>query len=225
MSFHVSETSQKVRGIISSNPEWQKHLDHSVYEKLGRDPLEPLLFSGNPKAGLAILGRDPGKDEIKLQTPLIGAAGKTLRKGLFEYFVGGEPKDIADYRKVEDHVFFVNTVPYKPKGNLPWAKSLQDALAPEISKLLVEYWRGDVLFCLGTQAWNWFSLNMMKEPVAVASTEELFSKEFSVALTRPGAQGKSQKQIRVFVLPHPSPLNIRWKKRFPEILKSRLKEI
>lgn len=213
----VQKSAQKVRTIISSKSEWCAHLDSPVYEKLGRDPLEPLLFSGNPSAKLAILGRDPGKDEIKLQTPLIGAAGKTLRKGLFECFLGGTAQTLEDYRQVEEHVFFINTVPYKPKGNLPWAKDLQAALAPEISGILTNLWKGEVLFCLGTHAWNWFSQNMMKTPAVVASTEELFDREFSTTV--------GNKKVRVFALPHPSPLNIKWKKRFPEILKARLRSL
>jgi uracil-DNA glycosylase len=50
-------------------------IDAEAYARAGRDPLEPLLGSGDLASPIGFLGRDPGRDEVRRMQPLIGAGG------------------------------------------------------------------------------------------------------------------------------------------------------
>lgn len=50
-------------------------IDTPIYEKAGKDPLQPILFAGSLTAPPCVFGRDLGKDEVAAGQPLIGAGG------------------------------------------------------------------------------------------------------------------------------------------------------
>ena len=67
-------------------------IDEPVYRRAGRDPKEPILFAGDLKAPLCIVGRDLGKDEVAAGQPLFGAAGRLVRLGILSTW--GQPKGL-----------------------------------------------------------------------------------------------------------------------------------
>jgi uracil-DNA glycosylase len=121
-----------------------------------------------------------------------------------------------------------NTVPFKPPGNKAYAESIRARFRPFVAELLAEFWRGDQVITLGTEAFRWF------EPYAEggrfgedAGTDARFEATFACRLPLSAAAKDSPrfKTVAVRPLPHPSPLNRRWYSRFPEMLARRLEEV
>ncbi|MEP6753994.1 MAG: uracil-DNA glycosylase, partial [Chthonomonadales bacterium] len=40
-------------------------IDREIYSRFDKDPLEPIAFAGNPRAQVAFLGRDLGRQEVE----------------------------------------------------------------------------------------------------------------------------------------------------------------
>lgn len=196
-------------------------VDTPVYERAGRDPLTPVLYAGSLDAPVCVFGRDLGKDEVAAGQPLIGAGGRLVRAGLYKAEHGESPP--ASDRRLESVlglVLLTNTVPYKPPDNKAYASSVKERFRPFLAELLVDHWRGHRLITLGTEAFQWFA-PYADEP---GDFEAFWAKEdrYESALACTVATETGRKPISLLPLPHPSPLNQRWYKKFPELLALRL---
>ena len=177
------------------------------------------------------MGRDLGKDEVAAGEPLIGAAGRLVRRGVLAAWgepkrPGGPPADDPQLREALHHVLLTNTVPYKPPGNKAYAESVRRRFRPFLERLLVDHWKGRHLITLGTEAFQWFAPYADEaEFAARGNSEQRFESAFPCRLPRPLRPTADAKEITVFPLPHPSPLNRRWYDRFPAMLADRLAEV
>jgi uracil-DNA glycosylase len=177
------------------------------------------------------VGRDLGKDEVAAGQPLIGAAGRLVRLGVVTAW--GDPADPRPEASSEPplqealkHVVLTNTVPYKPPGNKAYAESVRRRFRPFLERLLVEHWQGRHLITLGTEAFQWFAPYADEAELAArGNSEHRFESAFSCRLPGGQSAGGHAKDITVFPLPHPSPLNRRWFDKFPAMLADRLAEV
>ncbi len=203
-------------------------IDREAYERHGKDPTEPVLFAGNLDAPVAILGRDLGKDEVAVGQPLVGAGGRLVRVGIYEW-KHGEPPPRSD-RKIEsalDLALLANTVPYKPPGNKAYPERIKARFRPFVAELLVDHWTGDRLLTLGTEAFQWFAPYADPDEMAElwARGNRYESAELDCELTVEIGGKTRKKKVRVGPLPHPSPLNQRWFGVFPALILQRLRAV
>ena len=86
-------------------------LDLPIYEAAKKEPTEPILYAGNLESQICFFGRDLGRDEVAAGQPLIGAAGKLVRQGFYQFFA---PKKSSYPRGVTNSLLqgFVNQ--YRP---------------------------------------------------------------------------------------------------------------
>ena len=199
-------------------------IDLGAYERVGRDPLEPLIGGGSLDAPIGFFGRDPGRDEITYMEPLIGAAGQLVRAGVHRAIYGTAPADFEASRTVAEHVFFSNTVPYKPLGNKAWSMAVKRRFRDVIASYLVDHWKGRDLITLGNVAFDWFGIDRPREERArlksFFAAEARYETSLEVVVSSP--LSGQQRVLLLHPLPHPSPLNATWYKRFPSLLKRRL---
>jgi uracil-DNA glycosylase len=199
-------------------------IDVPVYERAGRDPKRPVLCAGTLDAPLCVFARDLGKDEVAQGEPLIGAAGRLVREGIVAAWTGSPPP-MTD-RRLEtalEHALLTNTVPYKPPGNKAYAEAVKERFRPYLAELLTALWQGDRVISLGTEAFNWFA--RYAEPGAAAAfwrREDRYEAELPCVLVAEHDGREVRKPITLGPLPHPSPLNQRWYKQFPDLLARRL---
>lgn len=199
-------------------------VEKEIYERAKRNPAVPILFAGSLTAPICVLGRDLGKDEVASGEPLIGAGGRLVRVGIYEAW-HGEPPPKSD-RRVEaalGHSLLTNTVPYKPPGNKAYSSAVKERFRPYVAELLAAHWKGKRVLTLGTEAFQWFA--PYADPDAVESlwgSEDRYESELSCVLTATRGSSRVTKELTICPLPHPSPLNARWYKRFPELLAKRL---
>lgn len=187
-------------------------IDVPAYEAAGRDPLQPLVWGGNPRARIGFFGRDPGREEIRWMEPLIGPSGRLVREAVFEAVHGRPPTSFEELRGAAAHVFLANRVPYKPAGNKTWPAAVVERFRPLMAAVLAEVWRGEHLITLGTEAFLWFG----DEVQAHWERPDRYEASIEVAWPR---------RLTLHPLPHPSPLNQRWHGRFPAMLAARLKAL
>ncbi len=199
-------------------------VDLPVYQKSNKDPLDPILFAGSLSAPVCIFGRDLGKDEVTHGQPLVGAGGKLVRKGLIRAFgAGAKPGDDLLESALE-FALLTNTVPYKPPGNKAYPGRVKERFRPFVAELLASFWTGNHVICLGTEAFNWFA--PYTEPGAAEefwSRDDRYEADLPCILTAESDGRTVRKPFTLAPLPHPSPLNQRWYKRFPEMLDARLR--
>jgi uracil-DNA glycosylase len=194
-------------------------VDVAAYAAAGRDPLEPMLDSGDPSSEILIFGRDPGKDEIVHQAPFVGAGGQKIRRVLAERLLGRPPANLAESITVGEGLFWANTVPYKPVGNKAWSEKIKAQFRPWVADLLVHSWRGHTVLAMGQDALMWWSAwGDPAEFDALWASPDRFSSTITVEVRADGAS----RAVQVSPLPHPSPLNATWAKVFPSILHARL---
>jgi uracil-DNA glycosylase len=208
-------------------------VDCEVYTRSGRDPNVPILFAGSLEASLCIVGRDLGKDEVRVGEPLIGAAGRSVRAGIIETWrerpEGDRPVRSAGlaHEGALAYALLTNLVPYKPIGNKAYSEEVRRRFRPFLERLLVDHWKGQRVITLGSEAFAWF--RPYADPAAIEKynpSETRFQTVFRCTL--PGHHGCSTSQtkvVSVYPLPHPSPLNRRWFSRFPSMLANRLIEV
>ncbi len=194
-------------------------VDTPVYEKAGKDPLDPVLCAGTLNAPVCIFARDLGRDEVAAGQPLVGAGGKLVRQGLLR--AARLAPDPADPRleAALGLALLTNTVPYKPPGNKAYPEAVKARFRPFLARLLVDHWAGDRVICLGTEAFQWFA--SYAEPGAAAAfwaRPDRYEAELPCVVR----SGDRTKTIRLAPLPHPSPLNQRWYGLFPSLLDARL---
>jgi uracil-DNA glycosylase len=203
-------------------------VDTPAYRKAGREPLSPILFAGALRAPVCALGRDLGKDEVMMGQPLVGAAGRMVRAGVYQACHGTPPPSTdRTLESVLEHVLLTNTVPYKPPGNKAYAPVVKERFRPFLAELLATHWQGDQVITLGTEAFLWFA------PFADPQTfnafwhsanryEDTLRCVLTATAAVTGVHSTMYKSLSIMPLPHPSPLNRRWYKQFPELLARRL---
>jgi uracil-DNA glycosylase len=208
-------------------------IDVAVYDRAARDSKTAILFAGSLNSSTCIVGRDLGADEVHAGQPLIGAAGRMVRKGIARAWcsvakrVENFQADDLDHDEVLRHVLLTNTVPFKPPGNKAYARPVRQRFRPFLARLLAEHWKGDQVITLGTEAFLWFE--PYADPSAFQAIKHSDSRFDAVLSCRippdPGRPNSNEKVIELYPLPHPSPLNRRWYSRFPEMLTRRLGEL
>jgi uracil-DNA glycosylase len=202
-------------------------IDVAVYERAGKDPKRPILFAGSLEAPVCLFGRDLGKDEVAQGEPLVGAAGRMVRAGIYEARTG-QPPPRSD-RRVEsalEYALLTNTVPYKPPGNKAYAESVKERFRPFVAELLGVHWKGERVITLGTEAFQWFA--RYAEPGAAErfwARDDRYESELLCVLVAEADGSEARKPITLAPLPHPSPLNQRWYKQFPDLLARRLEGV
>jgi uracil-DNA glycosylase len=201
-------------------------LDSEVYRQFDRDPLAPIVGLGPKNARLAVFGRDPGKKEVEVGLPFVGAGGQKVREALYRHRHGQSLPDFEASLTVGDDLFWINTVPYKPLGNKAWSMAVKRRFQPLVAALLTRQWDGDRVLTLGREAFLWFGIGQSREVrgalEAFWSREDRFSATHETELTLETGESK---RFVLAPLPHPSPLNQRWFKRFPELLAQRLADL
>lgn len=201
-------------------------VDLEVYQAADKDPLEPVIGRGDPAVPIAIFGRDPGRDEVINQMPFIGAGGQKVRKTLYQHRYGEEMPNFEASVEVGKHFFWANTVPYKPLGNKAWSMKVKKQFQPLVADLLVNSWSGSDIITLGREAFFWFAINLDREVKQQLEQfwqrDDRFTSSIEVEIT--SVEGESR-TIKLHPLPHPSPLNATWYKRFPDLLWARLDQL
>lgn len=201
-------------------------IDVPVYETLGKDPLEPIIGLGPPDAALAFFGRDPGREEVRYGEPFIGSGGQLVRRGLYRHLNGEDMPDFEASRSVGEGYFWINTVPYKPVGNRAWSMAIKRRFHPLMRQLLIENWQGRDIVTLGREAFLWFGLDGTRDDrqrlEAFWLRDDRFSSHCDIELA---TEHSGRRQFRLYPLPHPSPRNMIWFKRFPALLATRLEQL
>jgi len=201
-------------------------VDNEAYAAFSKSPLEPVIGLGDINARVGFFGRDPGRDEVQHQMPFIGAGGQKVRGALYRHLHGKDLPDFTASVQVGEKFFWANTVPYKPTGNKAWSMKVKKQFQPLMAELLLTTWHGRDVITLGREAFLWFGILQPKETQqrleAFWEREDRFDAFVEVALA--SANG-AQRTFRLHPLPHPSPLNATWYKRFPELLIARLRQL
>lgn len=201
-------------------------VDLEVYLAAEQDPLEPVIGHGDPAVSIAIFGRDPGRDEVIQQMPFIGAGGQKVRKSLYQHRYGREMPDFEASIEVGSHYFWANTVPYKPVGNKAWSMKVKKQFQPLVADLLVNSWSGRDIISLGREAFFWFAVNQPREIKQQLEQfwqrDDRFTSSLEVEIA--SIEGITR-VVQLHPLPHPSPLNATWYKRFPDLLLARLEQL
>lgn len=201
-------------------------IDEPVYAACGKSPYDPIIGLGAPDVRVAFFGRDPGRDEVQHGLPFIGAGGQKVRGPLYQHLYGRPLPDFAASVEVGRMFFWANTVPYKPVGNKAWSTRVKKQFQPLVADLLLHTWHGRDIITLGREAFLWFAINQDK--TVKAQLEEFWEREdrfetcTEMTLT---ARDGTQRSLRLHPLPHPSPLNATWYKRFPDLLVARLRQL
>ncbi len=202
-------------------------IDVEVYERYGKDPLDPVVGHGPANARVGFFGRDPGRDEVQHGEPFIGAGGQHVRRALYRRLHGGASlPDFETSRAVGQPFFWANTVPYKPVGNKAWSTKVKQRFHAPMTQLLIDDWQGDRLVTLGREAFLWFGLLQPRETRealdAFWAREDRFTTSVAVRLQSPSGAAR---ELQLYPLPHPSPLNATWYARFPALLDARLAQL
>lgn len=202
-------------------------IDDPVYLAAGLKPTQPILYAGNLNSQLCFFARDLGKDEVHASQPLIGAAGKLVRSGLYRAITQQTPTKSTDLRVILDHVLLTNTVPYKPPGNKAYSQAIKKRFRPFVERLLVLHWQGSKIITLGNEAFNWFTPYCEKGVLAdFFQRSDRYSASIEVNIVVKDSAGNlQQKLVTLMPLPHPSPLNQKYYSQFPQLLQERLTAI
>jgi uracil-DNA glycosylase family 4 len=187
-------------------------VDVDCYRRHGRDPAQPLVGLGPRTAPLCLVGRDPGDKEVELWRPFVGASGRKLR-------------DALAARGAEEHVFWINTVPYKPQGNKAWPLAVRRRFHAVLFPVLLRHWAGRDVVTLGSEAFHWFGLDQPEAARRALQDFWALEDKFEESLEVDLVCGRQHRSFVLHPLPHPSPANAQWKKRFPELLQRRLERL
>ncbi|MEH3085942.1 MAG: uracil-DNA glycosylase family protein [Xylophilus ampelinus] len=207
-------------------------IDAAVYAQCGRDWRDPIVGLGAPDARIGFFGRDPGRTEVRHAEPFVGAGGQLLRRALWRRLRGpdaGTPS-LEESIAVGRDFFWINTVPYKPVGNKAWPMAVKRRFHPLVRGLLAEAWHGRTLLTLGREAFLWFGIGQPAELRQRLEDfwagEDRFARTIEVPLPQGDGDGDSGAPVFTLCpLPHPSPLNQTWYRRFPALLDARLEAL
>lgn len=194
-------------------------IDSEVYEACGFDPHDPVLFGGNIESNICFFARDLGRDEVKAQQPLIGAAGRMVRGGVFQFLHGKKAENKENYDEAAQKILLTNTVPYKPPGNKAYPQKVIKRFRPFMDELLKSHWGGKWIIPLGAEALKWFipyDKDRMKE---FTQRGDKFESTIEIVIDE-----QKERSVTIAPLPHPSPLNQKYYQKFPEMLQLRLQQ-
>jgi len=216
---------QQRRKAFRSLAEELQGIDIAAYDSFGKDWREPVIGLGDPDTRIAFFGRDPGRDEVQHQMPFIGAGGQKVRGAIYQHLFGKPMPDFKASLEVGKGFFWANTVPYKPVGNKAWSMKVKKQFQPLVADLLINAWHGQEIITLGREAFLWFAIN--QERSVKQQLEEFWAREdrFTTSTEITLAADNNERVLRLRPLPHPSPLNATWYKRFPDLLIQRLEQL
>ena len=202
-------------------------IDIPIYKSAKKEPLQPILYFGNLKSNICFFGRDLGRDEVIAGQPLIGAAGTLVRQGFYQAIHHKEAKGKQELESIGDRLILTNTVPYKPPGNKAYSMQVKKRFRPFIEQLLVIYWQGNQIITLGTEAFKWFTpYGRRGEVNQFWEKGDRYQTKLVVNLPATDEQGRQyQKEVSLYPLPHPSPLNQQYYAKFPAMLQQRLTQV
>ncbi len=223
----MSDINQLIAQVYAEAKRESFPIDEPVYQAAGLDPKKPILYGGNLESQLCFFARDLGKDEVLVQQPLYGAAGRLVRQGLYRTLYHQEPSSSTDLSVVLDRVLLTNTVPYKPPGNKAYSEAVKKRFRPFLEQLLVFHWQGNRIITLGNEAFKWFLPYAPKGTAAqFFAGSDRYSSSLPITLTAQDDQGKRhERPVTLLPLPHPSPLNQQYYAQFPQLLQQRLTSI
>lgn len=223
----MSDINQLIAQVYAEAKRESFPIDEPVYQAAGLDPKMPILYGGNLESQLCFFARDLGKDEVLVQQPLYGAAGRLVRQGLYRVLFQKEPSSNTDLLGVLDRVLLTNTVPYKPPGNKAYSEAVKKRFRPFLERLLVFHWQGSRIITLGNEAFKWFSPYAPKGAAAkFFEGSDRYTSNLPITLTAQDEQGKRhERPLTLLPLPHPSPLNQQYYAQFPQLLQQRLTSI
>ena len=163
---------------------------------------------------------------MRHQIPFIGAGGQKIRGVLHQALHGKPLTDFDASVQVGQHVFWANTLPYKPVGNKAWSMAAKKRFQPLVATMLARGWQGRDMITLGREAFLWFGIGRDREArqdlEAFWKREDRFTASLDWTLTPPEGEPRP---IRLHPLPHPSPLNATWYRRFDGLLEQRLRAL
>ena len=203
-------------------------LDIPIYKSAKKEPTKPILYFGNLNSNICFFGRDLGKDEVIAGQPLIGAAGKLVRQGFYRAIHQEYTSDQKKLESIKDRLILTNTVSYKPPENKAYNLKVKKRFRPFIEQLLVIHWQGTQIITLGTEGFKWFENYSTKEKFNEFwnQGDKRYETSLNLNLTATDIEGKSyQKQVVIYPLPHPSPLNAKYYNRFPAMLQNTLSQL
>lgn len=185
-----------------------EQIDVDCYRQHGQDPTQPILGLGKADARWCFFGRDPGEKEVRCQKPFVGDSGQRIRSIMTELGLSN------------DDIYWMNTVPFKPKGNKAWPVGVRRQCRPALLELLAA-WRGTEVVTFGEAAFKWFGLGSSAERRLVEqfwTRADKYEAQFPISLHMDGIE----RHFMVHPLPHPSGANAVWSSRFPGLLRTRL---
>ena len=199
-------------------------IDEEVYLRVGLEPTHPILYAGSLDSRLGFFARDLGKDEVKARQPLYGAAGRLVRREIFQSVYQKEATSKEEFESILEHVLLTNTVPYKPLGNKAYRVAVKKRFRPFIEELLLAHWTGTQLITLGNEALQWFKPYCEKKSFAEFSkSPDRYTETLNITLQGSSSENSLPKrEILLAPLPHPSPLNQKYYSLFPQMLRDRL---
>jgi uracil-DNA glycosylase len=220
----MAESVQKLIAAMEAEARREPFpIDEPVYRAAGLEPTTVILYAGSLDAEVGFIARDLGRDEVRHRQPLVGAAGRLVREGVWRALGHKGKPTREDLQAVLEHVLLTNTVPWKPPGNKAYSEAVKNRFRPFVMRFLARHWKGHYLVTLGTEAFLYFA------PYAEKGALEAFWKradkyEREIEVTVPsGTGGVAEKTLTLAPLPHPSPLNKRFYDAFPAMLDKRLK--
>jgi uracil-DNA glycosylase family 4 len=183
--------------------------------------LRPVLPCGPRDAAICFVGRDPGAKEAECGLPFVGESGQRLRDCLLETFEPSAVPGEQSRLRVGEKFFWMNTVPFKPKGNKPWTQSVRIACQPMLLQLMQAQWGGRDVVTFGKEAFLWFGIGQSRDTGRMLRAfwnQGGIKYERSIDVPLPALE----RTVCLHPVPHPSSANARWKVRFPELFKQRL---
>lgn len=183
-------------------------IDVDCYARHGQDPTKPVIGLGKVDARWCFVGRDPGEQEVRLQTPFIGDSGQKIRAVM------------ADCDVRADDVYWMNTVPFKPIGNKAWPVGVRRQCRPALLELLAG-WQGSAVVTFGEAAFRWFGLGDAADQLVIDRFWGRTDK-YEASLPISIELGGVERRLILHPAPHPSRANAAWVKRFPALFAARL---
>ncbi|HEY3265497.1 MAG TPA: uracil-DNA glycosylase family protein [Armatimonadota bacterium] len=219
----MSTLTQILANIESEAKRAPFDIDKMAYRKAHRPPTVPILAAGNMESSLCLFARDLGQEEVLRGQPLIGSAGRRVRKALFERLYPKRHPDSPFYTAILNDVLLTNTVPYKPAGNVEYDRATKSRFRPYIEELLVNVWTGHALIPMGEGAFKWFAPYAEKGTVVAFwdDRENRFRGTLDVTVTAMDQGERTEKVITLAPIPHPSPRSP-FMAEFPDRLAERL---
>lgn len=200
-------------------------IDKVVYERAQRKATTPILTAGSLRASLCMFARDLGHEEVLRGEPLVGSAGRRVRRAIFERMAPNAKPDPPLYQAALKHVLLTNTVPYKPVNNVEFDRATKTRFRPYIEQLLVLAWEGRNIIPMGEGAFKWFAPYAPPRDVVAFwdDRDRRFTETMDVTITAMMDGEPTEKTFTLAPVPHPSPRSP-FMMEFPDLLEARLNQ-